>query len=139
MDSGIIKGNEFMEIGIRDLCDSNNIDYNNDFEISNIKYNKDINKNFQYKIIRGITYDGTIIFVKHVITEIFYDLLYCKTIYKPLVDNIDLSSIKGINYIIGDLEIKKEKVTKISDNKEFTVNQEIFFKLPVYCELIINQ
>ena len=138
MESKIIKGNEFMEIGIRNLCDLNNIDYNNDFEISNIKYHKDINKNFQYKIIREITYDGTIIFVKHVITEIFYDLLYCKTIYKPLVNNIDLSSIKGINYTIGDLEIKREKVSKVSDNKKFSGIKEIF-ELPVYCELIINQ
>lgn len=134
MELKIIKGNEFIEIGIRDLCDSNNIDYDS-FEISNIKYDKDVNKNFQYKIIREITYDGTIIFAKHVITRIFYDLLQCKTIYKPLVDNIDLSSIKGINYTIGDLKIKSEKVSKISDNKSFPGIKEIF-ELPIYCELI---
>lgn len=138
MESRIIKGNEFIEIGIKELCDLNNIDYNNDFEISNIKYHKDINKNFQYKIIREITHDGTLIFTKNVIIEIFYDLLNCKTIYKPLVDNIDLSSIKDINYTIGDLEIKREKVSKVSDNKKFSGIKEIF-ELPVYCELIINQ
>ena len=138
MESRIIKGNELIEIGIKELCDLNNIDYNNDFEISNIKYHKDINKKFQYKIIREITHDGTLIFTKQTIFEIFYDLICCKTIYKPLVDNIDLSSIKDINYTIGDLEIKREKVSKVSDNKKFSGIKEIF-ELPVYCELIINQ
>ena len=135
MEERVIKGDKFIEIGIRESCSANNLDYNEDFEVSHINYDKDINKNFQYKIIREITHDGTLIFTKYAIVEIFYELAEGKTVYKPLVDNVDLSNVIGVNYTIGDLKIKSEKVSKVSDNKRFPGVREVF-ELPIHCELI---
>ena len=51
------------------------------------------------------------------------------------MDNVDLSNVIGVNYTIGDLKIKSEKVSKVSDNKRFPGVREVF-KLPIHCELI---
>lgn len=135
MEARVIKGDKFIEIGIRELCSVNNLDYNKDFEVSNIKYHQDINEKFQYKIIRETTHDGTLIFTEYKIVEIFYELVECKSIYKPLMDKVDLSNVICINYTIGDLKIKSEKVSKVSENKRFPGVREIF-ELPIHCELI---
>ena len=135
----IIKWNEFLEIGINDLLKRLNpqiILNDRKLELSYIKYDENINEKFQYKMIKELTHDGTLLFTEQGILEIFYELVNFRTCYEPLLDGINTSNIVSIEYTIGDLTIENKK--KVMSTKGFPMIEEIF-ELPVYCELVLKE
>ena len=134
MNVEILKGNEFIALGRKELLRRCNIEYKDDLKIKHICYDRNINKKFQYKMIRQTVHDGTLAFTIDAIIEMFYELAECKTQYKPLIDKVDLTKIVNINYTIGDLKIKHERVTT---SKGFPGVREVF-ELPIYCELALE-
>ena len=134
MEVEILKGNEFIALGTKELLRRCNIEYKDDLKIKHICYDRNINKKFQYKMIRQIIHDGTLAFTIDAIIEMFYELAECKTLYKPLMDKVDLTKVVNVNYTIGDLKIKHEMVTT---SKGFPGVREVF-ELPIYCELALE-
>ena len=68
-------------MGTKELFKNYNLDYN-EFKISGINYDEDVNKEFKNRIIRQITHDGTLIFTYSEIIEMFYQLIKIKNSMK---------------------------------------------------------
>ena len=133
----IIKGNEFLEIGMKDFKNRELqlVLGNEKCEIEHVKYDENINENFQYKMIRIIEHDGTLLFTRQKMLEMFYELVCCKTVYDKLIKEVDSSKVKLVNYTIGDLKIESSRVS--NSTKGFPMIEETF-ELPIYCELVLR-
>ena len=130
MESEVLKGNDFYRSGMEHLFKQNNLEYKEGTWIHHIKYDENINENYQYKIIREVTHDGTLFFKHQKMIEMFYELVNCSTMYKPYLELKE--GIKSIKYIIGDVVIKSEY--DIETNRSYPMMKNIF-ELPIYCEV----
>jgi hypothetical protein len=61
----------------------------------------------QYEVIRKSTHDGTLIFTKQVLDEALGALIHKKTYHIPSAP-ADKSTVKDLNYVIGEVELKSE-------------------------------
>jgi hypothetical protein len=77
------------------------------YRLGHIKYDKSLNKDFDYQIIIELSHDGTVLFTYQVVREALKPLvnrtIYCK---KDVSEDI-VDSIKDIEYTIGDIKIEK--------------------------------
>lgn len=127
MNKKLINGDEFYEIGLKALCKVNDIPYSNNLRLKHITYNQSINDNYQYKMIRSITHDGTLSFQYNQILDMFSDLVNSKTIYKEY-ENV--KDIKMVYYAIGDLTI--ENKYDVETDRMYPMMTQIF-TLPIVC------
>lgn len=134
-DSYVMKGDVFIKHGIDNLLilkKVNNIQ-NLGVELYHVKYDKNINNDFQYKIIRGLKYDGTLLFEINKLFDMFLELLLYKTIYKEY-ENIDLSTVADIIYYIGDVSIDSTFPVYV-EGKSYPLMESIY-SIPVKCQII---
>lgn len=124
----VIKGDKFIEIGTKELFKHYDFENKENYRVSGIRYDKNVNEEFKHTIIREITHDGTLIFTYNTIIEIFYQLINERYEYKTLM------SMEDVECIIGDLTIKSKRVDRVSENKKFPGVKEVF-KLPICYEM----
>lgn len=91
---------EWLKARIKEM---NNID--KDFDIPWIKVDSNIKP--EYNIIRKCSHDGTLMFTANVIAKALKPLFNMTSCYIKTKPN-DVSKIKEIRYIVGDLELKSE-------------------------------
>jgi len=98
--------------------------------------NFDINIIPEYHIIRESTHDGTMLFTSQLIAEVLEPLVnrqgYCKASAPE-----DLSTIKEINYIIGEIELKSNYGMKDLKYGKYPGVTNVV-SIPVRCEYILN-
>lgn len=68
-----------------------------------IQFNKDVV--YEYRIIRSCKHDGTLVFTDNLITEALSLLLNQQSYYK-ITAPYDFSTVAGIDYEIGEMELK---------------------------------
>ena len=137
MEKEFMTGNEFMKFGLRKLCKMLNIEYSDDLVLQHIAYDQSVNEEFQYKIIRTITHDGTLIFTYDLLLKIFEEILNKKTQYKPSLENINLDDIEDIHYTIGDVYYESIYDVK-AKGKNFPM-METTLTIPIKSTLIMKE
>ena len=72
----VINGEDFLTMGIRELCKANDIEYNDNLTLEHVKYNKERNEDYQYNLIKSIVYDGTSLLADNKMLEMFDSLAF---------------------------------------------------------------
>ena len=124
----VVKGDKFIEIGTKELLKHYDFENKENYRVSGIRYDKNVNEEFKYTIIGEVTHDGTLIFAYQKMIEMFYQLINNKYQYETLED------MEDVECIIGDLTIKSKRVDRVSENKKFPGVKEVF-KLPICYEM----
>lgn len=102
--------------------------------LGHINFDKDVIP--EYHIIRESTHDGTIIFTSQLIAEALEPLIRMESYYKVSAPE-DLSTIKGINYTIGEIELKSVYGMKDLKCGRYPGVTNIV-SIPVRCEYILK-
>lgn len=93
--------------------------------LEHVTYDKSLNEDYDYQIIRSSTHDGTFLFTINLIDETLTPVInkatYCKK------DDVNIDEVKDIRYIIGDLMLK----TEFDSNKQIDT-----MYLPIRCEYV---
>lgn len=102
------------------------------YRFGHIHYDKSLNEDFDYQIIRELSHDGTEVFTRLVIGEALKPLVDRTTYCKKDVSEDRLSSIKEIDYTIGDIRIEKTYGSiELSTGKIHGVTDKV--SIPVRC------
>lgn len=133
MNAEIINGQDFIDLGIKTICKINDIEYQENCMLINLKYDVDTNENYQYELIRTITHDGSFYFTNQKLYEIFCEFIKMETYYKPSI--ADPSKVKKINYTIGDVRV--ENTYGVKSNKKFPMMEQRFI-IPVNTKIVFK-
>lgn len=97
-----MKGQVMQVVG--DILSSNG--YGEGLAVEHIKYNADVNNNFDYQVIRESTHDGTLFFTQSLVQKAVLALINKTSYYKPALEDVDISDVKDVSYEVGDLDLK---------------------------------
>lgn len=108
------------------------------YTLGHIKHNPEINENYDFRIIRESTHDGTILFSIELMTDVLEPVVfrsaYCKKHYSP---EEFAKKVKETNYEIGDLTVEINFGAKEINGVSMTGQTETIY-LPVKCEYILE-
>jgi hypothetical protein len=82
--------------------------YGKNLRVGHITYDNKINKDYQYQIIRESTHDGTAVFTQGLIFKALSNLINKQSYYKGNISEDQLSKVKDVNYMIGDIKLETE-------------------------------
>lgn len=103
--------------------------YGEGLRLGHITHDTVTNNNYDYRIIRESTHDGTHLFINELISETLFPL-----VAKQSVKNgVDVSEIKDIEYIVGDLILDTDY-----DDEKYPKKQANTTYLPVKCRYIFE-
>lgn len=135
----IIKGSKIITDSIGRLLKANGekdyIMIAPNLSIGHIKYNAEMNNNYQYKIKRSVICDGTLSFIDKLIFEIMEDLINQRSYYKSSFLEYKKEEIKSIRYVMGDFEVTTEYGNFGTKEKPW-LKSKFTVELPVSCEYI---
>ena len=79
------------------------------FKLGHIKYDSNVNEEYDYRLIRSSTHDGTMLFTMQLLGEVLEPIVlqktYCAKHFSPEEAE---EKIKGIKYTIGDIFIEND-------------------------------
>jgi hypothetical protein len=107
------------------------------YTLSNITYDKNINDNYEYQIIRECICDGTLMFMEDLMLEELQLLSNQETCFK-LTTPQNTNMVAGINYTIGDFKIDSEYGDFGTKEKPW-LHSKFRVSLPVKCDYILKE
>lgn len=82
--------------------------YGENLVVGHIKYDQNVNEDYQYQIIRESTHDGTLLFTQSLIFDGLVNLMNKQSYCKKTLNDDELSKVKDLNYTIGDIKLESE-------------------------------
>jgi hypothetical protein len=111
--------------------------YPENLRVGHITYDKNVNSDYDYQMIRDSSHDGTFLFTQRVIDKALLPLINRSTYCTNTITEEELKNVKEFNYTIGDIKL----VTEYGDvnlpiGKRSGVTNTVY--IPVKCEYVFQ-
>lgn len=106
-----------------------------DIKFDHITYDESVNENYDYQIIRSQGHDGLLYVTDQTVNKALLPLINKTTYCSATIDKDEVSSVKEIKYIIGDIRLESEfGIIETRAGKIRGMTDTVY--IPVRCEYI---
>lgn len=105
--------------------------------IGHIKYDQNVNENYDYQVIRSSSHDGTMLFTMMLIDQALDALIGKKTYCTNTITNEELKQLTDIEYFIGDIRIETEYGMQDLPAGRYSGQTDTVY-IPVRCKYIFD-
>jgi hypothetical protein len=82
--------------------------YEGKLALSHIKYNADLDDDYDYQIIRQSSHDSTLLFTMQVIGEALKPLVRMESYYAKDLTDEEIKQVQSIEYTVGNIKLESE-------------------------------